>query len=181
MFHKDPIITFKRRSEKWHSDLQSYSTEKLYHKPLTNQWCLAELYDHIIRVAKTYQLPNFQKCIEGDIKKGKRKNSIAYLIFDLSIVPSRTIKMESFPAKIVSDFTPKVLEREALENKFKEFIAETLSKEPLIKHSDKSLKHHHPFFGMINASEWFSLIEIHMRHHERQKKRLEVITNKKAL
>ncbi|WP_299189290.1 hypothetical protein [uncultured Aquimarina sp.] len=181
MFYKDPIIVFKRRSEKWYTDLQNYNQDELYHKPAPNQWCLAELFDHIIRVATTYQLPNFQKCIENSIKKGKPKNSAAYLIFNLNIIPSRTIKMESFPTKIVSDFTPEILKRETLENKFKEFITEALSQEPLIKHFDKKIKHSHPFFGMINAAEWFSLIEIHMRHHERQKKRLEVITNKKAL
>ncbi|WP_299441506.1 hypothetical protein [uncultured Aquimarina sp.] len=177
MFSKDPIATFKKRSEKWYRDLQNYDQESLYHKPSSNQWSLAELYDHIIRVAKTYQLPNFHKCTENDTKKGKSKNSIAYLIFNLNIVPSRSIKMESFPPKIVSNFTPEIVERSLLENNFKEFILEILSNEVLIKQCDKAIRHNHPFFGMINAVEWFSLIEIHMRHHERQKKRLEAVNN----
>jgi len=177
MFSKDPIAAFKKRSKKWHEDLLNYSPESLYYKPSSDQWSLAELYDHIIRVAKTYQLPNFHKCIENDTKKGKPKNSIAYLIFNLNIIPSRSIKMESFPSKIVSNFTPTIVERNELENNFGEFILEILSQELLVKQSNRSIKHHHPFFGMINAVEWFSLIEIHMRHHERQKKRLEFISN----
>ncbi len=175
MFVKNPVAIFKKRSEKWYMDLQNYSSESLYHKPSSNQWCLAELYDHIMRVATTYQLPNFQNCIENDITLGKPKNSAAYLIFYLNIIPSKTIRMESFPPKIVSGFTPQVLERAILENRFKEFIAETVSKESLVRTCDKTIKHSHPFFGMINAIEWFSLIEIHMRHQERQKKRLESI------
>ncbi|MFD2564437.1 hypothetical protein [Aquimarina rubra] len=83
MFSKNPVIAFKKRSEKWYWDLQSYSQESLYHKPSSDQWSLAELYDHIIRVAKTYQLPNFHKCIENDTKKGKPKNGIGYLIFNI--------------------------------------------------------------------------------------------------
>ncbi|AXT51056.1 hypothetical protein D1818_09540 [Aquimarina sp. BL5] len=173
MFSKNPVAVFKKRSEKWYQDLQNYSQESLYHKPSSDQWTLAELYDHIMRVAKTYQLPNFHKCIDNDTRNGKPKNSAAYLIFNLNITPSRNIKMESFPSKIVADFTPEILDRDILENNFKEFIAETISKESLVKKCDTKIKHSHPFFGMINAIEWFSLIEIHMRHHERQKKRLE--------
>ncbi|WP_298541337.1 hypothetical protein [uncultured Aquimarina sp.] len=175
MFHKNPVSTFKKRSEKWYLDLKNYNQESLYYKPSSDQWSLAELYDHIMRVAKTYQLPNFHKCIKNDIKNGKPKNGAAYLIFNLNIIPSRNIKMESFPSKIVVDFTPEILERDRLENNFKEFITETVSMGDLIKNCDTKIKHNHPFFGMINAIEWFSLIEIHMRHHERQKKRLESI------
>ncbi|MDH7445133.1 hypothetical protein [Aquimarina sp. 2201CG14-23] len=174
MFAKDPIAIFKKRSETWLQDLEHYDQEKLYHKPSSDQWCLAELYDHIIRVAKTYQIPNFHRCIQNDIKEGKSKNSAAYLIFNFNFLPSRTIKMESFPPKIVSNFTPEILERDILENNFREFIIEILAKESLLHQCDRAIKHNHPFFGMINAVEWFSLIEIHMRHHESQKKRLEL-------
>jgi len=173
MFSKDPIAIFKKRSGKWSMDLQNYSEQQLYYKPHTNQWCLAELYDHIMRVATTYQMPNFHKCIAGDIEKGKSKNSIAYLIFNANIIPYRTIKMESFPENIVTDFTPQILEKKLLEQNFKDFITQIIAKAPILKQSDKKVKHHHPFFGMINATEWFSLVEIHIRHHERQKKRLE--------
>jgi hypothetical protein len=31
----------------------------------------------------------------------------------------------------------------------------------------------HPAFGFLNAREWFHLIEMHFRHHLRQKKRLD--------
>ena len=173
MFTKDLKVIFKKRSEKWYLDLQNYSSQQLYYKPSSDQWCLAELYDHIIRVTTTYQIPNFYRCIGLDIEKGKPKNGIAYLIFNANIIPYRTIKMESFPSNIVSDFTPEILEREVLEQKFKNFIEQIIAKEPLLKQSNKKVKHNHPFFGMINAREWFSLVEIHIRHHERQKKRLE--------
>ena len=175
MFRKDPVILFKKRAEKWFLDLQDYNEERLFHRPAPDQWCLAELYDHIMRVANTYQIPNFLQCIEHNTKKGRAKKSIAYLIFNLNIVPYRNIKMESFPNKIVSDFTPEILDKKLLESNFKDFIAETIAKESLLKSCDKTIKHNHPFFGMINAIEWYSLIEIHMRHHERQKKLLEAI------
>lgn len=175
MFTKDPMAAFKKRSEKWYLDLQNYNQQKLYQKPSSDQWCLAELFDHIIRVAYTYQIPNFKKCINRDIKKGNAKNGIAYLIFNLHIIPYRTIRMESFPPTIAKKFTPEILERDSLEEKFRIFITEINANGTLLKQADASIKHSHPFFGMINASEWFSLVEIHMRHHERQKKRLELI------
>ncbi|AXT60892.1 hypothetical protein D1816_11220 [Aquimarina sp. AD10] len=173
MLKKDPLLSFEKISKQWLFDLEHYTNEVLYQKPSETQWCLAELFDHIIRVARTYQLPNFNNCIQNNIRKGALKNGTAYLVFDLNIIPYKKIRMESFPTKVARDFNP--LERDANEliEDFKLFINEVKRNAALLSNFDKKTKHFHPFFGMINAKEWFSLVEIHMRHHSKQKKRLE--------
>lgn len=39
--------------------------------------------------------------------------------------------------------------------------------------ADLAIKSKHPVLGMLNALEWFQGAEFHIRHHFRQKKRLE--------
>lgn len=175
MFKRNIPFAFQKISEQWLFDLKNYDEDLLYSKPSEKHWCLAELYDHIMRVAKSYQIPNFHKCIKNDIKEGDSKNMKGYLIFDLNVLPYRKIKMESFPTDIVTNFTPENRDRKELIEDFEKFIQEVKKEAELLNNYDKSIRHFHPFFGMINAKEWFSLIEIHMRHHEVQKKRLEAL------
>jgi len=81
--------------------------------------------------------------------------------------------MESFPQHIVTDFTPEIRERNELFADFKNFREEVMDVSKALKTADLAIKHRHPFFGTINARDWFALIAIHMRHHQPQKKRLE--------
>jgi len=54
MFKRDIVAAFKKISLQWITDLQTFSDERLYYKPSESEWCLAELYDHTMRVARTY-------------------------------------------------------------------------------------------------------------------------------
>ena len=172
--HKlNALRAFEKTANHWAEDLMNYEESELYLSPAVNEWCLAELYDHIMRVGRTYQLPNFHRCLNNDIVKGKPKNIKAYIIFDLNILPYRKIKMQSFPPEIVTNFTPQKRKKQALIEDFNVFIEEVKDAWKLLENFDKNKKHYHPFFGMINAKEWYALVEIHMRHHIPQKKRLE--------
>jgi hypothetical protein len=44
----------------------------------------------------------------------------------------------------------------------------------------ESGKTKHPAFGYLNAQEWFQLIDMHFRHHLRQKKRLDQFLKQNA-
>lgn len=41
--------------------------------------------------------------------------------------------------------------------------------------SDLGGKVAHPAFGYLDATEWFGMIEMHWRHHVRQKRRVDII------
>ncbi len=176
MFKRDIVAAFEKVSDQWITDFEVYSDELLYHKSSENEWCLAELYDHIMRVARTYQIPNFYKCINGVPESGKPKNAKGYLIFNLNILPYRKIRMQSFPQNIVTDFTPQIRKRTELYADFEDFRKEVIQVSRELETVDYTIKNRHPFFGAINARDWFALIEIHMRHHHPQKKRLENTT-----
>lgn len=167
---------FNETSEHWLSDLRDYPEEKLGKKPSSNEWSLAELYDHLMRVANTYQIPNFQECLNSRVTKGK-KNFRANIIFDLQLLPYRKMQLESFPENIAKDFTPEIKPKEVLLKEFGDWVKYVEALSEKVTKANPKVKHHHPLFGWINAIEWFSLIEIHIRHHTRQKKRIENFIN----
>lgn len=166
------IEKFIKTSREWMEELKKFDDQSIALKPSENQWGIAELYDHIMKVARTYQIYNFHKCLREGVKKGYSKNYIGFVIFDLKYLPNRKMRMESFPTKLVNDFTPILKSKNELIEEFAQFIEEVSSLEKYIVASDSSKKHRHPLFGWINATEWFRLIEIHMAHHLPQRKRI---------
>lgn len=172
MNKKKAIVRFVRTSEEWLNDLKNFKDEQIALKASENQWCLAELYDHIMRVARTYQIPNFRKCLSEGVRKPLAKNYKGFVIFDVNYLPYTKMRMESFPTKIMNDFTPTIKPKQELIEEFESFIEEVKSLESELLSSHSSIKYLHPLFGWINATEWFRLIEIHTRHHLPQRERI---------
>lgn len=173
MLKRDIVAAFDKLALQWQQDLIQYDKELLYAKPETGGWCLAELYDHVMRVTRHYQLPNYHKCLNAEGKQGVSKNIKGFAVFNLNVLPKVKIRMESFPDKQINDFTPELRERQDLTKDFAFFIEEVKKEAIHLKGANLSELNYHPFFGKLNAREWFALVEIHMRHHQPQKRKLE--------
>lgn len=172
MKSKKAVKKFTKTSQEWLDELEKLDAKSITLKPSENQWCMAELYDHVMRVAHTYQIPNLHKCINAGVTKGYAKNYKGLVIFDLNYLPSTKMRLESFPPKIATGFTPIIKPKHDLVREFKTFIEEVKNLEPVLETSDSSKKNKHPFFGWINATDWFRLIDIHIRHHLKQRERI---------
>ncbi|MGB3467405.1 MAG: hypothetical protein WBA74_19125 [Cyclobacteriaceae bacterium] len=166
------IRKFNARAIVWLQDLQDFTFEELSINPGSGAWSMSELYDHIMKVARTYQIPNFHQSMTTNAKRKKRKNLVGVAVFDLGIRKQVKIKMEEFPAGLVADFTPVTRPKEELLADFSSFIKEVSDLEKYLMESTKHDIHYHPMFGDIKARDWFSLIEIHMSHHEVQRQRI---------
>lgn len=163
---------FNKMSTVWLSDLESLSEEELSINPSEGSWSLAELYDHIMRVARTYQIPNLQKSITTSAVRKKRKKVVGFAVFNLGVRRQVKIQMENFPAPLVEKFTPEKRSKAELIEDFQSFIEEVNKLESVLMKSTKYHKQYHPMFGDITTVEWFSLIGIHMVHHDVQRARI---------
>jgi hypothetical protein len=71
-------------------------------------------------------------------------------------------------------YTPKQpLNIEVIETSLKKLIKMMQETEQEIRSASEISKTAHPVFGFLNAREWFQLIEMHFRHHLRQKRHLD--------
>jgi len=166
------IEKFNKRANQWLLELEKMDAEELVVNPVSNSWSFAEVYDHIIRVARTFQIPNFKKSATALAERKKRKNKIGFAVFNLGIRKHKKLKIQNFPDAFTKNFTPKNQDKTELITDFKQFIEEVNDLQEILKNSSKKNKQYHPMFGNINTQEWFSLIELHMWHHDFQKNKI---------
>jgi len=167
---KKLLNIFNKKMEIWLNDLEAMEEDQMMIKPSENSWSMAELYDHVMRVGRTYQIPNLKQSITPAAKTKKRKNLTGVAIFNLGVRKNIKMRMENFPAPLVKNFTPVKRSKSELIIDFKLFIQEVNDLEENLNNSTKKNKQYHPMFGDITTKEWFALIELHIWQHDKQKK-----------
>jgi len=166
------LAKFNSKGKEWLNDLEKINDESIFVNPAQGSWSLAEVYDHVMRVARNYQIPNLKKSITTAAKRKKRKNLTGFAIFNLGVRKDVYMQMEKFPQPLVEAFTPEKRTKIDLLKDFKSFINEVNDLDEILKKSSKENKQYHPLFGDINTKEWFALIELHIWQHDKQKKKI---------
>jgi uncharacterized damage-inducible protein DinB len=72
---------FNKVANTWLEDLEAKNEEDILINPFEGSWSISELYDHIMKVARTYQIPNFKKSVTTRKNFGSRKESIRIYLF----------------------------------------------------------------------------------------------------
>ena len=161
--------------ESWEKQLSNYSMDELLKKSDANSWSMGQVYIHLINATLDFQLLQVRACQSSNENQSKRKNFKGFISFNvLGKFPPIKIKVAASES-----YTPKQPESVAqiLEGfaDIKKEVRRTLE-----SFSDKSCngKIEHPGLSFLNASEWFKLIEMHIRHHLAQKKRIDSFLGK---
>jgi hypothetical protein len=165
---------FNKKANEWLVDLRIMDEELIQIKPTESSWSISEVYDHVMRVARSYQIPNLKKSITEYAKRKKSKNKYGIAIFNLGIRKNVHIKMEEFPKPLVEAFTPVKRDKNDLVNDFLSFIQEVNDLQDILEKSKKKNQHYHPMFGDISTKEWFSLIELHIWQHDKQREKIKM-------
>lgn len=169
---KKALDQFNRKANEWLVDLRMIDEEVLQIKPTEKSWSLSEVYDHVMRVARHYQIPNLRKSVTESAQRKKSKNKYGIAIFNLGYRKNVHMKMEEFPKPLVEAFTPTKRAKNDLVKDFLFFIKEVNDLQEILEKSDKDDKQYHPMFGDINTKEWFALIELHIWQHDKQREKI---------
>lgn len=154
----------------WHfkNELNNYSLEQLRHISAKGVWSIGQMYDHIIVVAHEY-LDNLEACAAldkeqplGKTEAGKR------LIQDGGFPPVKIRLPDEMNAPPNNSNS-----REELICRMEELIKRLEHWEEKVQLVNPNYKVKHGGFGWLNAMEWYALVEMHSRHHLRQKEELE--------
>ena len=164
------LTRFESVANEWLLSLDSYSEEQFTKKPDADSWSIGQVYHHLIAGTNRFHLQHIASCLDG---KGKNirggKKFPGKFVFLIGSFPDAKIKVPPSDA-----YTPKqpagIADMRFALTQLIETMRETAGK---IGSASKSIKLEHPAFGYLNASEWFSMIEMHFRHHLRQKARLD--------
>ncbi|ASS97171.1 DinB family protein [Peribacillus simplex] len=150
-------------------ELSKYSLDEFTRKPSEDEWSLGQMYNHLINGTLYLHLKAIKQCANGTTSDGGKKTEIGESIFKEGTFPPIRLKGPDTP-----DFTPP---NPTGKEEVKEGLLQIIEKMQEIEKSSLTFRTARKFsteeWDYLNAEEYFQLIEMHFRHHLRQKERID--------
>ncbi|UQZ82989.1 DinB superfamily protein [Paenibacillus konkukensis] len=160
MSERDVIEAYKQY-------LSGYSLQQLRYQPAEGGWSLSQMYNHLILAALDY-LDQAAVCT-AVAEQTLGKTEAGEQVFRNGGFPPVKIKLPDGPANSPSNSDSKEELLRGLEQ-VQRRMAEWVIK---LDETNPDCKVKHGGFGWLNAREWYSLVDMHFRHHLRQKSELD--------
>ncbi len=151
----------------WIAQLDHYTYEQLLVKPSVTGWSIGQLYMHLITDTKFY-IENIEACMSGGANMHEEASAFARELFRNNEFPDIRIKGHPNNACMPQPESKEQIHGELVEiqqqlNELADLVIAVLPKG----------KTRHPGLGYFNAKEWLHFTDIHFRHHQRQKERID--------
>ncbi|MEP7218352.1 MAG: DinB family protein [Bacteroidota bacterium] len=163
---------FQRVATVWIDALDRYTPEQLIAKPADDGWSMGQIYNHLIQTALRMQFREIDACLNGIGTAGGSKTLPGRLAFAIGSIPPIKIKgspSREYTPEPTSDVAGLKLEMRGLIDEMRVMAGKLEKAGGAIRRERRN----HPALGMLNAAEWYRLVEMHHRHHLRQKRRLD--------
>lgn len=158
--------------DKWIDLANKYSLNTLLKKPSDGSWSLGQVAMHIDAETNFY-ITQIETCLHSNEKSTESMTDDAKTMFEHNSFPNIKIRRDD----TLSQHYPQPESKNDLYNrmnKLKERLNSLIIK---IEASNSEGKTMHPELGYFNAEQWLQFAEMHMRHHLRQKARIETELN----
>jgi len=152
----------------WISALQDYDFDTLVTKPDSENWSLGQVFVHLI-TETNYYMEQIEYCLTHSENGSEQMSGNGRLLFANNEFPDERIKNDSPSAQNVQQPTDK---SDLLSQMLRLKTQLNLQWEKIIDTRPVG-KTKHPGLGYFSAQEWFQFAELHLRHHFRQRKRIE--------
>lgn len=159
-------------ADKWIALLDYYSFDILLRKPNMESWSLGQVAMHIITETGFY-MKEIDNCLSSNENISAQMTADAKIMFHQNSFPDIKIKRDSS----LSQFYPQPESKSDIHEKMKNLKAQLNQLLFKIKTSEYEGKTMHPGLGYFNAQQWIQFAEMHMRHHLKQKDRIEAELN----
>lgn len=150
--------------------LEVYTQEQFSHKEANDIWSLGEMYEHLVLSANFFFLANTLRCLEKRKgQEGGRMNAYGENAMKYNSLPPGKFKVpasEKTPPLVVQDMAD-------CNTLLQKILTDADALQAPVAADAGTYKCLHPVFGFLNAIEWYQMLEMHHRHHHRQKAELE--------
>jgi hypothetical protein len=157
---------FNRTCDLWLAELKAYDEEGFRRAPSSGGWTIGQVYAHIVDAGELFGIEKIETCFARPAS-ASRLNWKGRLVFMLGGFPAirATVPGDGSYAPQQPESMTAARERlSALKVKMSAIVSQVV---------DAKGTSRHPVFGTLDARQWFTLVEMHMRHHLRQKKRID--------
>ena len=162
--------TFTEAMQSYLAALDRYSDEQFAAKPDEAEWSLGQMYQHLYEANTFFFLANAKRCLEKRKgQEGGEKTAAGLNVYQYNSFPPTKIKRPGAP----NSPEPVAQDRETYKALFAKTLAEGNALADALTNDDGTYKTQHFMFGWLNATEWLQGLEIHARHHLRQRQERE--------
>lgn len=157
----------------WEGFLDKYTLAELQQIPSDSNWSLGQVYLHLIIGTEKFHLANVWKTIHEPQSAGE-KSDFGKNLFKHNGFPPVDIKG---PNGKPQPAPPQATSKEGLKSLIHK-VQEEVDKAYEALQQGETGKLEHPAFGALTGAEWFQMIEMHWRHHLRQKAKIDEFLGK---
>lgn len=161
------VEDFNHTIDIWIKELEQYDFIRLCTKPSPGSWSLGQVYMHLIDDT-TYYIEQIKICISANDNVMEEASPAAKAMFLNNNFPDEVI--EGPPSNFCM---PQPGSKEQLVSRLTNLKDEMNNAAILISRSSFKGKTKHPGLNYFSADEWLQFAEMHLRHHLRQKKRID--------
>lgn len=161
------ITRFNQTLDIWLRALEEYTFEQLYSQPSAVSWSAGQMYRHLIDDTGFF-IEQIKICV-ADHEHAENKPTS----FGMKILAENDFPDEAIVGAPGNAFIPQPLSKEQLVKDMEVLKINMNAAALLIDESPFKGRSKHPGLGYFNAEEWLQFAEIHLRHHFRQKKRID--------
>ena len=151
----------------WLENLEQYEFIQLLSKPTATSWSMGQLYTHLIQSTRFF-IKQVRIASSNNDNRNQEAYAAAKIMFSNNELPDTLLEGPPSNATTPQPVTKENLKTELLELKEKIKTAEAIALK-----SQFTGKTKHFGLGYFTADEWLQFAEMHLRHHLRQKRRLD--------
>ena len=158
---------FNATLQQWIDMLGDYTLEMLHRSPRPGSWSLGQVYNHITHDTGLF-VDQMKEALLSRVDADKTMHPHARAMFDRNGFPD--VRIEG-PA--TNTYIPQPQSKEELAG---QLLAIKTAVDALFRDFDPTVstgKTRHPGLLFFSPLEWLQFAEMHMRHHLRQKKRID--------
>lgn len=161
------IDQFNHTIDHWLDALPTYTDNSFTKQPSPTSWSVAQLYNHLIDETKWY-LGEIEKCLSSESFSPGEMTSDGKKMFAANEFPDIMIKGNSQLSNNLS-----IIERNQLHAQLTAIKHQVNTFWQQIDHTNARGQTPYPGLGYFNAKDWIKFADMHLRHHLRQKKRID--------
>jgi hypothetical protein len=161
------IENFNRTIDLWIAELERYTFTQLTAKPTPASWSLGQMYQHLIDDTRFY-IGQILIAIASNDHAGEEAIPFARTMLHNNEFPNEVLEGDPSNA-----FIPQPASKEHLLSDLVNVKTEMNNVATQMTASPYHGKSKHPGFNYLSAKEWLQFADMHLRHHLRQKKRID--------
>lgn len=162
------ILKFNNTIDIWIDELSQFNIGQLKIKPDQKSWSLGQLYKHLIEETNWYN-GQIEMTLGNEQNIDKTTSDTAKILFIRGSFENKRFQGDPFISENVKQ--PNTVAK--LKSDLEQLKKKTNDIWIKIKNTSRYGKSEHPGLGFLNCYEWIQYSEMHMRHHLKQKKRIE--------